>query len=444
MASRRDFLSNFPALAAGAAALLNFWEATAFAQSSGPERTVEEELLTFRAEDRGTSWGMYYRPVGKNPKTAVVIMHPRSNNLRHFLHRPLTAAGYGVLGCASRWLNNDINAVQEATLLDIAAGVKFLKQNHQVERIVSFGHSGGGGLYAFYQGQVTTKPPGRFSSTPAGDPPDLNQFDLPPLDGMIVSCAHKGEGRIQMDWLDAAVVDESDPLTSDWTLDMYDPRNGYRKPPASSKYSPEFLARYRIAQKERARRLDAKAYATIARQRQAQQRMKSPEFGRLDPAEQMAVRRAAYNDEYMIIYRTGADPRMTDRSIDPSDRNVGFFAWTDPELGNYAAGGTSRVMTPRGYLSTWSGPSSRMVTDENLAKITIPTLVMGATADNSVTGLNAIRSSYEASAAKDKKLEWVKGGDHGYNPVEPAAGGKDTQAEAARIIVEWLRPRFPV
>lgn len=439
--SRRDLLIRVPALVTGAAAALAVSNDGVFAQQTGVE--TQKEILYFKADDGGASWGIYHRPKGKNPKTAVIIMHPRANNTEHFVARGLAQQGYAALGCASRWLNNDTDAVQEATLLDVAASIQFLKKNFGVERIVSVGHSGGGGLYAFYQTQAMTKPPGRFRSTPAGDPPDLNQFDLPPLDGMITLAAHKGEGRICMDWLDASVVDESDPLATDPELDMYDPRNGYRTPPESSKYSSDFVARYRAAQKERAKRLDAKAYAIIARQQRAQQLMKSPSFRSLDAAEQSAIRRAAYDEEYMIIYRTGADPRMTDLSIDPSDRKVGFFAWTNPEQGNYAAGGISRVMTPRGYLSTWSGLSSRMVTDENLAKITIPTLVMGGTADNAVAGTGAIRSSYEASAAKDKTLGWVKGADHGFMPVEPAAQGKDTQREAVRIMAEWLRTRFP-
>lgn len=404
---------------------------------------MDVEFLSFRASDGVGSIGVFYRPSGKNPRTAVIVMHPRSGNLQTFLAPHLTAAGYAVLGCGSRWLNNDINSVQEATLLDVAAGIRFLKERYGIERIVTFGHSGGGGLYAFYQAQATTPPPGRFTSTPGGDPPNLNDHDLPPVDGMIVSCAHKGEGKICQDWLDPSVVDEDDPLATDETLDMYDERNGYRRPPQASRYTPEFVARYRAAQLERAKRLDAKAYALIARQREAAARVRAAGFAQLPAAGQAGIRRRAACEEYMVIYRTGADPKMADVSIDPSDRPVGFFAWTDPEEGNYAGGGLSRVMTARGYLSTWSGPSSRMVTDENLARITVPTLVMGATADNSVTGLEAIRSSFLVSAAKDKDLKWVKGGNHGYQPVEPAAGGRDTQAEAARVVGEWLRQRFP-
>ena len=445
--NRRDWLKAFPALAAGTSTILGSWNDRLFAEPQGDKRGaesgVEREFASYRAEDRVQSMGIYYRPAGKMPKTAFLITHPRANQMQHFMAPRLAAGGYGVLGQAPRWINNEINAIQEETLLDVAAGMQYCKQNFGVERFISIGHSGGGGLFAFYQVQATTPPPGRFTSTPAGDPPDLNKFNLPPLAAYISMAAHKGEGRNVLQWLDPSVVDEDDPLTTEWTLDMYDSRNGYKKPPESSKYSPEFVARFRAGQMERAKRLDAKAFGIIERQKRARTQMKSAEFAGLDAAQQMAIRRAAEIDEYMIIYRTAADPIMADLSLEPSDRKVGIFAYRDPELANYTEGGISRVMTARGYLSTRSGLSTRMLLDENLAKISVPTLVIGATADNSVPGLKTIQTSYDAAASKDKTIAWVKGADHGFTPVEPIAGGKDTQAEAARIVLDWTRTRFP-
>ena len=58
------------------------------------------------------------------------------------------------------------------------------------------GNSGGGSLYAFYLAQALTAPPDRLTTTPAGDPYDLNRFQLPGADGMVFLAAHLGEGKI--------------------------------------------------------------------------------------------------------------------------------------------------------------------------------------------------------------------------------------------------------
>ncbi len=403
-------------------------------------RTIETEIVDITAADKGSSRGFFYRPAGKAPKTAVIMMHPRVNMTRHFLALPIASSGYAFLGCASRWENNDADALQEATLLDIAAAVKTLKDRYGIQRVVSVGHSGGGGLFAFYQGQATTTPPGRLTSAPSGDPPDLNAFEMLPLDAMVLLNAHKGEGHFFIESVDPAVVDESDPLATLGDVDMYDPCNGYRTPPEPSKYSAEFLARYRAAQRERNARLDAVAYGIIAAQRAAQQRLGSAQFSSLDAGEQMRVRRTAYADRYLVIYRTYANPMFTDLSIDPSDRRV----MANAEPANYVRGSVARIMTPRGFLSTWSGLSSRMMTDANIAKSTVPTLLVVGTADELICGLEYYRTSFAAAAAKDKQLVWIKGGDHSLLPIEPVAGGRDTQAEAANAIIEWLRARFPV
>jgi pimeloyl-ACP methyl ester carboxylesterase len=442
--NRREFLTKVPAAAAGAAALVQAASPAAGAQETARRAVddgVEREYIDFRAEDNGASYGLYYRRKGTNPKTAVLLMHPNANNTNHFLTRRLAAAGYGVLGTAGRFASNPARGIPDATLLDIAAHIKYLKKNYGVEHIVLAGHSGGGGLYAYYQAQATTAPPGRYNSTPAGDPPDLNKFEMPPADGMIMISAHEGEGYIALYRLDPSVVDEDDPLAADPELDMYDLRNGYRPPPESSRYSQEFITRYKAAQMARMKRLEAKAFDLIARQRRAQEQMKSPGFAQLDPKDQMAIRRTAALEPYMVTCRDSAMLSMADLSIDPNDRKVGNGE--DPERPNFVgASGQAGVMSARGFLATWSFNYTRMKTKENLAKITVPTLIMVGTADLDETP-NIIKQEHEICAAKDKTFAMIKGANHGYGAVEPAAGGKNTQDEAAKLIAGWLKPRFP-
>ena len=61
---------------------------------------------------------------------------------------------------------------------------------------------------------------------------------------------------------------------SDSSLDALDPKNGFAEPPASSKYAPEFLQRYRAAQRERVARLDAGAKELIAARMEARKKTK--------------------------------------------------------------------------------------------------------------------------------------------------------------------------
>lgn len=83
-----------------------------------------------------------------------------------------------------------------------------------------------------------------------------------------------------------------------------------------------------------------------------------------------------------------------------------------------------------------------MLLNENVANIKAPTLVVVGTADNVICGREYFEKNFAACASSDKQLVWIKGGDHGMLPVRPAAGDRDTQAETAKAILDWLRPRF--
>ena len=68
-------------------------------------------------------------------------------------------------------------------------------------------------------------------------------------------------------------------------------------------------------------------------------------------------------------------------------------------------------MTPEAWLSTWSGLSSRANLMRNLPKVTVPTLVVGAMADQDIFVSDA-HAEFAASGAADKQLEFIEGADH--------------------------------
>jgi alpha-beta hydrolase superfamily lysophospholipase len=402
---------------------------------------VQHRVERIVADDGVPSRGVLYWKGSSPPRTLVYLMHPRSDFSQHYTIPALVDAGFAAFGHASRWVNNDTAMIHETVLLEIAAGIRALKGRHDFQQVVLLGNSGGGSLFAYYQAQAATRPPGRVSQTPAGDPPDLNAHELPTADGFISLAAHLGQGKFLMRAIDPSVVDEADALSSDPALDMYDPENGFRLPPVPTRYSAEFVERYRQAQRARVARLDALARQHLAQERYFRARLAEATRSRLSLAEQVFLQRRATLDRIMIIYRTTADLAYTDLSLEPSDRRVGDLYSDRPDIANYGSPfAFGRLSTPRAWLSTWSGLSSRASLLDNIPNVNVPTLVVCYSGDNTVFTSQA-EAQYQASPAPDKSLVVIKGADHYGIPLDGVL--KDTRAEAMQVIGDWLNARFP-
>ncbi len=396
---------------------------------------VRQESVQLEAADGGLSSGLLHTK-GKS-KTVICFMHPKADMSRHYAIPALLDAGYAAFGQNSRWINNDELCVHENLLLDVAAGVRLLRERG-FENILLCGNSGGGSLYAFYIAQSSTPPPGRLKETPAGDFVDLNAYDLPLVDGYINLAAHLGEGKILMDMIDPSVVDDEDPLSTDESLDPFNPDNGYRLAPESSHYSPEFVAHYRAAQRARVGRLDAIAHQYIEHRNEARMAMILPDFPKRPWSERAKIQRHAVVCPYMIIYRTEADLRMFDTSLDPSERDAGSLFSYRPDLTNYMEFGFGRVQTPRAWLSTWSGLSSNADVVKNAAHITLPSMVIYYRGDNAIYP-SAARSVFDALAASDKTFASAPGDHYGFGVGTQERSGAP---EALKQVVAWLKGRF--
>ncbi len=398
---------------------------------------VRQEQITLEAADGGLSSGVLYT-TGRH-RTVVCFLHPKADMSRHYGIPAIVDAGFAAFGQNSRWLNNDEMCVHETLLLDVAAGLNHLRELG-FERIILVGNSGGGSLYAFYQAQATTSPPGRLTHTPAGDPLDLNEHDLPPADGFIHLAAHLGEGRILMNMIDPSVTDEGDPLSCDTRFDPFNPENGFAQPPASSHYSPGFVDAYRRAQRERVERIDAIARAALKRRDEARHEMGQAEFHHRPWSERATRTREAVVCPYIVVYRTEADLRMFDLSLDPSERDAGSLFSYRPDLTNYMEFGFGRVCTPRSWLSTWSAVSSNADFVKNAPAIEVPALVVYYEGDNAIFPSES-RKAFDAIGSEDKELFAVPGDHYGF-----AVGTQErTGARAAFDIVgRWLHDHFPV
>jgi pimeloyl-ACP methyl ester carboxylesterase len=405
-----------------------------------PADDVTIEVPTIRAADGGVSRGVLYWSPAKRPKTVVVSMHPSSDNQRHFVLRPAAEHGYAGFGLAGRHTGKDA-AIHEEVLLDLAAGIKWLKEERGFTQVVLVGHSGGGSLMAYYQSQATTAPPGRHKATLVGDPLDLNAYTMIPADGVAILNASEGEGLHVMHHLDPSLVREDDPLSIDPALDMYNPENGFREPPAVSKYSKEFTERFREAQKARDRRLTEWARSQVTQRNYYRTLMKEPGFASLPFARRQYIERRADHLPVMILYRSEADLAYIDLSIDPSDRLQGSNYGPRPDQRNYSQDARVRTLRPDAYLSTMSGTSSYARLHENIKRVTVPTLVLGGTADRGIFPSEQ-KTTFEMSGAKDKVIVWIEGADHGFGPSGPKAGDGKQQQRAAAAVLEWMDKRF--
>jgi pimeloyl-ACP methyl ester carboxylesterase len=345
--------------------------------------------------------GIYHRPAGgvsgsSGPKTAFIATHYNVDFSEHYLASYMAERGYGFLGWNTRFRGNEAHFLLDHALAEIGVGVRWLREQAGVDRVVLLGNSGGGSLMAAYHSQAVEP-----NVTPVtGMRPLAAIEDLPPGDLFVALAAHSGRPEVLTAWLDPSVTDERDPLSVDPALDPFNTGNG---PP----YSAEFQLRYRAAQVARNERITDWALAELD-----------------------ALSGTRSRDKLFTLSRSWADLRMIDPSIEPSDRKPNWCYLGEPVKANYGVFGVGTVSTLRTWLSMWSLRTSQCIAAPHLARITLPSLVVHATADACVYDSDA-RRIFDAIAAPDKTLEFIKA-DHYL--LEPA-GARD---QAADLVAAWV------
>jgi pimeloyl-ACP methyl ester carboxylesterase len=310
---------------------------------------------------------------------------------------PLTDLGYAVCGMNTRFASNDSGLIMEEAVLDVGAVVRYLRE--RFEKIVLIGNSGGASLMAFYQAEAEAP---SVTATPAGDGPDLTQAGLIPADGYIAVAGHPGRAAVLTGMIDAAAVDEDDMSVTDPALDMFNPRNG---PP----YDLDWLAVYRQAQVDRNARITRRVLEGLEK-----------------------AKSAGIRDRSFLVFRTCADPRNLDLSIEPSEREVGSL-WGDARWVNTAtAAGQARYTSLRSWLSQWSLEHTNADGPSNVARVSAPVSVIAFAADQAVYASHS-NAYYDAAKHPAKRLTVIKGATH------YLVGQPEQTRQTAEEISRWIR-----
>ncbi|KER68554.1 hypothetical protein HR51_26905 [Burkholderia cepacia] len=362
-------------------------------------------------------------------RKVVFIMHPREFVMTHYLVPEALDAGWACWVQAPRSIGSDLRLEHEIALHDVAAGMRQLRELG-FETIVLAGNSGGAGLFAFYNQQSRLPAEERIRRTPAGRPTGLDTAVMPVADGIAFVSPHPGQGVLLMNALDPSVTDESDPFSSAAELDPFSAANGFRRPPESSRYTPEFIERYRRAQRERVARLDQRARELVERRQSARARLKE--------APTRTDKQFASHGPILTVWRTDADLRCWDTSLDPSDRLVGSLWGADPSVSNLGSVGFGRLVTPESWLSTWSGLSSNASFAKCAPSIVQPTLLIEYTGDNSAFP-GDIDAMFASFATTDKARHRVRGNHHGLPLQDGEVSG---QVLAGQHLQAWLNAKF--
>lgn len=341
--------------------------------------------------------GVWHAP-DRAPKTAFIATHYEVDFSEHYLADLMAARGFGFLGWNTRYRGNGLYFSLEQALIDIGVGVSWLR-SRGVDAVILLGNSGGASLMGAYQSQALEPNVTPFDGGASSEA----LLSLAPADLFVSLNAHPGRPDVLTSWLDPSVTDESDPLSVDPSLDMFDPSNG---PP----YPREFVSRYRTAQEERNRRITEWCLEEIDR-----------------------LKGAGGWDRTFSVHRTWADLRFLDLALDASDRPVGCY-FGDPNTANRTPFGLAASNTLRSWLSMWS-LTSQCRAEPHLKRITQPAYVLQSTGDQGCYPSDA-RAIFDALGSADKSLDMMRGDHYLLTPV-------DAREEAADRIAEWARQRSP-
>lgn len=387
-----------------------------------PAETQAQELLC-SADDGCKSCGTLYRT--SDSDVLAILIHPRGDMRRHYLIPALLRRGIAVWAHATRFTDTDSLLVDDL-FLDISAVLR-RAQELGFRHMIAIGNSSGGPVLAAYQAHAQV-------SRQLGE-----RLEQPTFSGMVYLASMLSHSDLLSRVIDPALRDERDAGDRDDTLDMYNPKNGFRPLPRSSEYTPDFLRRYRAGQRARIARIDSYAQRLCAEWNHELRRLGIPKL-RDVPADELArVEKRAGLPRELHIQCTEANPAYTDLSLEPNRRSIGSFFSARPDLSNFSSFGFAQTVTPFAWLSTWSVNHAYPPAPLTLPQLHLPSLVLNYDGDHVITFGDG-RSIYDACAATDKERIEIAGDHLGLDASTPT--DRSGQQVAGNTIAAWISERF--
>lgn len=412
----------------------------------------------------GAAKALLYKPdQGPAPHIGVLVMHRSADFLRHSACTELSKRGFMVLCMNSRYENNEVAVSFEKLPLDVAAGVKALRAQPGIDKVLLFAHSGGGPLMSLYQAVAENGP--SYCQGPNKLVQCTDELaNLPKADGIVFADAHPGNSVLVLRALNPSVASEDNPPTRPpvLALDPYDTRNGFN-PNGPSHYSEAFRSAYFAAQSKRMNALIESALDKVARMKDG---------------------RYAYPDnDVMIIPRGGpqgsgpgasaylwiTDPTIpqimstvrpeklvrNDGSVDAS-QIVHSVAVADPGNAkrNMAFDTGTKLLSVRSFLSANAVRSGNSVEDIDycssnnstvcaVQSISVPTLF---TAMGGYYFLRDNERMFDLAKSRDKDFAVIEGATHFFMPCvacEPTPGAySNSMKNLYDYISAWANKRF--
>jgi len=434
--------------------------AASVASHASAQTAVMKEFVQFPAGAQGLYWVPDSGPISH---IAFLAIHRTADFLRHPSTQELPKRGFSVLGMNSRFNNNEESVNWELIALDVRAGVRFLRSQPGITKVILIGHSGGGPSTSYYQALAEIGPsycqgPNKLTQCSSDQLSGFMPSDR--ADGIVFTDAHPGNGVNRVRSLNGSVRSERHPERTRPNLNPFSVNNGFN-PDGDSVYSADFVKRYTDAQSQRMNNLietalqikadieagrhlptDNDAFVVYRNSARLPQISTAVQCCTLNPAK--LLRDDGTIDESQIVH-TVRVPDPGSREADASYGGATGAGGSGTMVRNLTSFLSSNAIRSTNSLDGIDWCSSNNSTPCAVGSISVPILVVAAQGHYFIRDGEEI---YENSASADKDFIVVEGMTHGLGNCTACAAFHGTGPYTNVVlnlwnyVADWANARF--